>query len=141
MAGTKHQYAVHARIAELEPDPGLGVFDTMTGGETDSTETRHHAGAMGPEEAQGGPRTTTNVVINRQYRHGRDGPLRHKLRPLCGKGHMHVSKQPLDSDGNAIGSPEVFDGILKRVATPEPDSDSGDIAMIEIEMTPNEVVG
>lgn len=120
---------------------GTGTWDTMAGGETDSTETRHHPGAMGPEEALGGPRTVSTVVVTRAYQQGRDGALRHQLRHKAGKARCRVKKQPLDEDGHPQGAPEVFSGILKRIASPEPDSDSGDPAMIEVEMTPDEVVG
>lgn len=138
MAGkTKNQYNVTATV----DGDGLGQFDSMTGGETDSTETRHHPGGMGPEEALGGPRTVSTITIVRAFELGRDGTLRHSLRHKCGKARMRVKKQPLDPDGHPQGAPEVFTGIIKRVMTPEPDSDSGDFATLEVEMTPDEEVG
>lgn len=138
MTGTKHQYSVTASVQGYGP---LGVFDTMTGGETDSTDTKHHPGAMGPEEPLGGPATTSNVVISRNFKFARDRQLRHQLRPLCGKRNLTIKKQPLDVDGHPIGNPEVFTGVLKRIQTPEPDSDSGDMAMVEIEQSTGELVG
>lgn len=134
---TKHQFRV---TASVEGEGSLGLFDTMTGGETDSTESRHHAGGMGPEEALGGPATVSTIVVSRNYRRDRDRNLRKRLRPKCGIADMTVRKQPLDANGHPFGDPEVFTGVLKRIQSPEPDSDSGDAAMIEIEMTPDETV-
>jgi hypothetical protein len=135
---TKHRFRITASVEDYGE---LGVFDAMTGGETDSTDTKHHSGGMGPEEALGGPATTSNTVISRSFRPVRDHPLRKRLRPKCGVKRMRVKRQILDEDGNAFGEPEVFSGILKRVdPINEVDSDSGDAAMLEIEMSTDEQV-
>jgi hypothetical protein len=134
---TRHKFLVTVSVDGED----LGTFDTSAGGETDSTETRHHPGGMGPEEALGGPATVSLITATRAYKHGRDGPLRHRLRNKAGKTRMRLKKQPLDADGHPAGEPEVFSGVFKRVATPEPDSDSGDFSVLELEMTPDETVG
>lgn len=136
---TKHQALI---TASVEGVGDLGTFDTMTGGETDSTDTKHHSGGMGPEEALGGPATTSNVVIARAFKRGRDGAFRKRLRHQVGIKRMRVKRQILDEDGHAFGDPEVFTGIIKRVnPVDETDSDSGDAAMFEIELSTDEGVG
>jgi hypothetical protein len=125
--------------ASVDGDP-LGVFDTFSGGETDSDDTKHRAGAMGPEEALGGPPSVGNITISRLFKTGRDVPIAPKLRPKVGRGTAVITKQLLDKDGNAFGAPEVFRGILKRVQSPEHDSNSSDGAMLELEFVLDEVV-
>jgi hypothetical protein len=139
MSATKHQFLITASAEDIG---SLGVFDSMTGGETDSTDTKHHPGGMGPEEALGGPASTANVVISRIFKRSRDMPLRKQLRRKVGKKRMRVKRQPLDADGHAFGDPETFSGIIKRVSPiDEVDSDSGDAAMFEIELGTDEDVG
>lgn len=139
MGATKHQFLI---TASAEDVGNLGTFDSMSGGETDSTDTKHHPGGMGPEEALGGPASTANVVISRNFRRDRDMPLRKQLRNKIGHKRLRVKRQPLDSDGHAFGEPEVFTGILKRVnPIDEVDSDSGDAAMFELELSTDQLVG
>lgn len=139
MSATKHQFLITASVEDIG---SLGVFDSMTGGETDSAESKHHSGGMGPEEANGGPATTANVVISRAFKRSRDMPLRKQLRRKVGVKRMRVKRQVLDEDGHAFGDPEVWSGILKRInPIDEVDSDSGDTAMLEIELSTDEDVG
>jgi hypothetical protein len=54
---------------------------------------------------------------------------------------MTVTDQPLDADDNAIGAPTVWTGVVKSFNMPDSDSNSNDIAMLEIEMSTDAVVG
>jgi hypothetical protein len=61
----------------------------------------------------------------------------HALLARVGKATIVVKKQPLDVDGNAGAlRPLTYTGKLKRVHPPEPDSESSDAALLELEMTP-----
>jgi hypothetical protein len=120
----------------------LGVFDRKSGGQTDSEETKHRPGGMGPEESLGGFVTMENVVVSRVPRPNVDtGDLLGFLRARVGKAQAQVTEQFLDADGNPIGNPQVFGGILKRVTTPEHDSSSSDKAWLELEVSTHSTVG
>ena len=119
----------------------LGTFDKMTGGTADSEDAKYRPGAMGDEIALGGPATTENVTVTRRYLLERDHALFVTLRNARGRGRVVVRRQPLDADRNPYGDPAVFTGILKAVKAPEPDSMSGDAAMLELEVSTDGAIG
>lgn len=120
----------------------FGVFDSFSGGETDSDDPKHRAGGMGPEEALGGPPSVGNITIARNYRRDRgDAGVVRRLRNNIGRGRAVVRKQSLDPDGNPFGEPDVYRGILKRITPPEHDSNSADPALLEVEVTCDQEVG
>jgi|SRR5215831_11860984 len=112
------------------PDP----FDTFTGADTDSTETKYRPGGMSPEVSLGGATSTANAVVGRNYALGRDDVLMPKLRAAAGKRAATITLQPLDADRNAFGQSEVYRGVLQRVQGPQHDSTSTDAAMMELEV-------
>jgi hypothetical protein len=119
----------------------LGTFDTLTGGESDTTELTYKPGGMAPQVSLGGLVTIGQVVLGRLYVLDRDhqnsnGTGIAWLLSRVGKGQVVVTKQPLDIDGNAFGKPLVYKGTLKRVTPPEVDSQSTDAALVELEVTP-----
>lgn len=124
-------YSVNVRIGGTN----YGVFDKMTGGEVDSEEFKYKPGAMAPPVSLGGTKTVTNVIVSRLYRLERDHDRAQTLINMTGKASVTISKQPLDVDGNAYGSPIVYTGTLKRVGFPEHDSESNNPGMLEIEVT------
>lgn len=113
----------------------LGVFDKCTGGEIDSEEYKYKPGAMAPTVSLGGTKTIGNVIVARLYRLQRDHDRAQWLINRVGKAMCVVSKQPLDTDGNAYGKPIVYRGKLKRVSFPEHDSESNNAALIEYEIS------
>lgn len=117
----------------------LGIWDTKEGGETDSEETRYRPGGM-PEESLGGASTVTQITATRMFRRGRDDRLIKAMRAACGSGAMVLKVINKDEDGNPISTGETYTGVLKRVGPPQVDSNSSDVAMIEIEMTPDAAV-
>lgn len=131
-------------VATLEGYGPLGVFQTKTGGNADSEEVKDAPGGMGPETALGGRQVTENVTIGRRYIPERDGPLKPILRNARGKrfGHLlTITVQPLDSDRNPVGPPDVFTGPIKAFNAPDADSNSSDKAMFEIEQSTDAQVG
>jgi hypothetical protein len=129
------------RVTVVVDGRKLGVWDVMTGGETDSDELKYRPGGMGPQISLGGVVTVGQLIVSRLYTLERDHPLVHWLLGRVGKGKAVVNKAILDPDGNAYGKPLVTKGTLKRVTPPEVDSNAtGDAAVIEIEITPEGVV-
>lgn len=118
----------------------LGIWDKLDGGATDSDELKYSPGAMQPQVSLGGKRTSDNIVISRLYDQLRDHPRTPWLRGRCGRGQVVAIKQPLDVDGNVVGTPEVYYGTLKRCLPPSHDSQSTDAALIELEVTVANIV-
>jgi hypothetical protein len=128
------------RVTVVVDGRNIGVWDVLTGGETDTDELTYKPGGMAPALSLGGVVTVGQVVISRLYTLQRDHVLVHWLLSRVGKGDAVVNKAVLDPDGNAFGQPLVTRGKLKRVTPPEVDSTSTDAATIEIEITPQGVV-
>jgi len=129
------------RVTVIVDGVKLGVFDVLTGGETDSDELKYRPGGMGSVESLGGVVTVGQLIVSRLYKLQRDHLRIHWLLGRVGKGQVVVNKAVLDPDGNAFGKPLVTKGVLKRVTPPEVDSNAtGDAAIIELEITPEGVV-
>lgn len=127
--------------AILDGQP-LGEFAVRSGGQVTSEETKFRPAAMSAQVSIGGPQTVDNVTISRHFDPLRDGAILRTARARAGRGRMTISDQPLDTDGNVFGVPVgVWTGTLMRVAGPEPDANSSDPAMLEIEITPDGTVG
>mgnify|MGYP000981747695 CR=1 FL=1 len=133
------QYNVTVRIEGLA-NPNLGTFDTFSGGEVDSEETKYRPGGMAAQVSLGGSKSVGNVTVSRLYDLSRDHPIVAALIALAGRANMTVTKQPLNVDGSASGAPLVYTGKLKAVTPPDHNSESSDAAMIELEMSSASVV-
>lgn len=120
--------------ATLDGSP-LGVFDKLSGGALDSTETKYKPGGMAPQISLGGSQEASNVVIQRLYVLTRDRPLVPTLLRRAGKGDMIVTKQSLDENGVAFGDPITYKGTLKQVTLPDHDSESNTAALIQLEIS------
>ncbi len=113
----------------------LGVWDTLSGGEADSEETKHRAGGMSVQKAYGGPQIVGNLNIGRVFHRDRDGELIHWMISRTGKGRVSGTRQPLDVDGNPFGPALGYTGVWKKVAPGDVDSDSSDMDMYEAEIS------
>jgi hypothetical protein len=113
----------------------LGVFDTFDGGAADSEEQKYRPGGMDPEITLGGSSSFDNVTIARLYVHERDHDLCRRLMNKAGRATVVVKRQPLDKEGNAFGTPHVYNGTLKACTPPGSDSQSSDPAQMELECT------
>jgi hypothetical protein len=129
------------RVTVVVDGQKLGVFDVLTGGETDSDELKYRPGGMAPVISLGGVVTVGQLIVSRLYKLDRDHSRIHWLLGRVGVGQVTVTKTVLDPDKNAFGKPLVTKGVLKRVTPPEVDSNAtGDAAVIELEITPEGVV-
>lgn len=119
----------------------FGIFDTWEGANVTADNTKHRRGGMGPQVAIGGPVTIEDLTVSRDYDLARDNPNGHWLANAVGRATAVATKQYLDSDGLAFGIPTVITGVLIGYNEPNADSDSGDVAMLEIVINPNGAVG
>jgi hypothetical protein len=113
----------------------LGIFDTFSGGEADSDDTKHRSGGMGDEESLGGPRTRANFTVSRLYRLERDHGQAKMLDAAVGRGEVVAVRTMLDRDKVPFGDPITFTGTLKTFNHPEHDANSSDPKMVSLEVT------
>lgn len=129
------QYNVTVTVKYGGTEKDLGTFDKMGGGEVDSEETKFPPGGMAEEISLGGRKTVGNVTVSRLYDLSRDHGEMGWLIGGVGKADVTVTKTHLDSDGNAWDQPLVYQGKLKAISFPEPDSESSDAALFELEVS------
>jgi hypothetical protein len=113
----------------------LGIFDTFSGGEIDSEETKYRPGGMMPEISLGGARTIGNVTVGRYYDILRDHQVIKWLAARTGAGRGTIGLTPLTVMGERGAEPMVYGGTLKTVTPPETDSMGTDAAIVELEFT------
>lgn len=113
----------------------LGTFDSFSGGEIDSEETKFHPGGLAEQISLGGRRNVNNVTVGRLYDLIRDHPIMGWLAGGVGKADVTVTKTSITVDAQAIANPLVYQGKLKQVTPPEHDSESSDAAMYELEIS------
>src|SRR3990167_8321447 len=127
------QYNVTATVTHNGETRNMGTYDKMGGGEIDSSEKKFYPGGLQPQISLGGKKVVNNVTLSRLYDLERDHSQKGWLIAAVGKGTVVITKTSLDVDGNVFGEPLVYNGTLKQVTFPEPDSESDDGAMIELE--------
>lgn len=116
-------------------------FDTWEGANVTADNTKHRRGGMGAQVAVGGPSTIEDLTLSRDYDLLRDHAIAQWMSSAVGKGRVSASKQYLDSDGVNFGKPIVITGVLVGYNQPNADSDSGDVAMVELVINPDGAVG
>jgi hypothetical protein len=112
-----------------------GVWDAKSGGEADSEETKYREGGGGAQVTLGGQQVMENLTCARLFKLDRDLPRIKRWMNRAGRASVVVTEQFLDRDGNAARVGLTYEGILKRVAPPEHDSESTDAARVEIEVS------
>lgn len=119
----------------------LGTWDTWEGMGVTAENTKHRRGNMGQQVAIGGPKTIEDLTVGRDYDLARDNQNAHWLAGAVGQATAVATKKYLDANGDAYGKPIVITGILIGYNEPGSDSDSADIAMVELVINPNGDVG
>src|SRR6185312_5528181 len=112
-----------------------GVFDTKTGGEVDSEETKYPPGGMLREISLGGRRTIGNITLTRYCDRVRDWPNIKWLCDRVGAARVSIGQTPLDFAGAPGGKQLGYTGTLKKCQPPEPDSTGNDASKLELECT------
>ncbi len=123
-----------AIIVNIDGD-GTGVWDKKTGGARTGNSTKYNPGAMDEEINLGGRPTTDNMTLSRYFDLERDLPQIKRWLNRVGKANVVIVEQYLDSDGNAYGNPVTRRGTLDGCTDPEADSESQDVALVEIEVS------
>lgn len=119
----------------------LGTFESRTGGDTDSQETTVQMGGIGVRRALGGQQTPVNVVVQGLYTDDRAARIKW-LRSRVGKGtNMIVTESRQDGENVAVGDPQVWRCVLKRVKSPDFTSSNANPGMLEMEGTVDGSVG
>ena len=129
------QYNVTVAVSYGGQARDLGTFDKMGGFEVDSEESKFWPGGLAQQISLGGRKNVANGTVSRLYDLARDHGLMGWLLGGVGKASVTVVKTSLDVDGNAYGRPLVYQGKLKTVTPPEPDSESSDPALWEMEVS------
>lgn len=119
----------------------LGVFDTWEGGNVVAPENKMLRGGMLPEIAVPSPASVESITITRDFDNERDEQHAHFLSSGVGKARAELAKWVLDEDDNPYGSPIVVKGIVIAYNHPSHDSDSGDVAMVGLVISPNSTIG
>ena len=127
----KRNYIIYASVDGRD----LGSFDTWTGGDSGSEDTRYTEGG-GQEISLGGKQTRDPITIGRLCKPERDLPIYDWLCSRRGKGTASFRKQFVDDEDNPVGTAIVRTGKLLKVTDPETDSTSSDPSTYELEMSP-----
>jgi hypothetical protein len=120
----------------------MGVWDTLTGGDVEATSTKYRPGGMAREIALGGTSTTNDLNLGRLLSKEDWEFMRGLMtRDRVGRAPAHVSRQPMDDDGNPFGSPLVYTGVLQHVTPGDTDSNSSDAQVWEIVVSVHGSIG
>lgn len=137
MPTSARHWAISASVTYRGETRDFGIFDTWSGGNATSDNTKHRRGAMGSQVTVGGPKTIEDVTITRDYDQVRDHQHAHWLFGCVGRARVVARKSVLDENGVAFGRPLVVSGVLVGYNHPEADSDSGDFAMFGLVVSPD----
>lgn len=114
-----------------------GVWDSRTGGKRAANGTTFKPGNMGPQRSLGGTPSVDTITLARNFVLEVDQPRFARLMAKVGNGRCVCKQLALDPDGNAFGQPIVWTGSLESADAPEHDSNSGDAAMLTVEINPD----
>lgn len=119
----------------------LGLWDTLSGGDVESEETKYRPGGMVPQVSLGGSVTVNNVTLGRLLSRS-DWDFMHALMAnRIGKAKVVIARQPLDADANPFGRPIVYRGVLMSVNPGDTDSNSSDAQVWEITVSTEGSIG
>lgn len=133
MSEIAHRYLVTVSVTNADgTTKNLGTWDRLSGGAATADVTKYRPGGMGAELAFGGLPTYDDLTVARHYDASQDVNDVPYLQGRTGKGKVTVTRQPLNTDGQATGDSLVYSGILSGVTPPDVDSTSADVTMLEI---------
>lgn len=141
--GAEYFRADKARVQVLAVEDGhifdLGVWDTMSGGDSTSTVTKHRPGGMKTQVVLGSFNEIEDIVVTRLY----DETLHSNYVALAertGRLKIVVLYQPLASEQVTKGAQIKYEGVLMGVSRPDHDSESTDAAMLELTIAASNAV-
>lgn len=120
----------------------LGTWDTLKGGDNDSSVVTYRPGGMKAHKVVAGQTTVSPLTLEKSLEMEIDwATIGTLIRANVGKSVATVSRQLLDIDGNPYGAPLLYSGILKQVMPGDTDSMKGDPQMWGIVITPGGQIG
>jgi len=113
-----------------------GKFDSFSGGKGTTSTVRYREGGEAEKKPIGGTKDREPITLSRRYKSERDHPIFKELDRLRGTNGWSLLRHPLDGDGNVIGEPVPYSGVLEAVTPPDSDSNSdGEVAMLTLEFS------
>jgi hypothetical protein len=113
----------------------MGAWDTASGFEVDSEETKYRPGGMADEEVSLGGRVTySNITVTRIFTEWLAG-MHAWMITRVGKARVYIVRYPLTADYVQLARATGAQGTLKRVALPDYDSMGSDAGVVEVEAT------
>lgn len=123
-----------AHVSVVVDGVDRGVWDEMEGGNTSGNAGRYRPSG-GKQQALKGRKSTEPVTV----RTGFDPVVHNKqwYRDRIGKG-MSVTVRARDQDNNPTGEIDTYTGLLDEVNSFTTETDTDDVAMLELVMASNE---
>jgi len=120
----------------------IGTWDTLKGGDNDSTVMNYRPGGMAATKVIGGQTTVSTLTLEKSLEIETDWAIiSNLLRASVGVSAVIISRQLLDPDKNPYGAPLIYTGILKQVTPGDTDSAKGDVQMWGIVVVPAGTIG
>ena len=117
----------------------VGQFDKFTGGDSTATIPKYRPGGMGNEVTYTALPVYADVTLTRVYTIERDQAVVAALRALIGRVYGTVTLQPLDAEGNPLGTPRTYRGRIANVKEGNADSTSSQPRMWTIDFSIEDV--
>jgi hypothetical protein len=115
----------HLITLTADGDPVKDAWQKFEGGNKTTESSKIHPGGMADAVALPGLPDTEDITLTREYDPVRDQAIRRRLDRLANDGAAGVvAVQDLDYKKNAIGTPDIFSGVIKGVGYPQRDSES-----------------
>jgi hypothetical protein len=110
----------------------IGVFDTLTGGDSVAPGAQYRSGGMGIQVSYTTLPKFSDIKITRVLDESVDWELIRTLKQQAGRVAGSVTVQPLDSDGNSYGNSQTSQGMFLGVGSIKVDSNSDTIQTYEL---------
>lgn len=115
----------HTRVTITFPDIEIpGTWARKSGGNITSEARRwHEGGELTQEEIAGGPVSTEDVTVSRNYRYDRDAVILRWAMRNAGRAFGTIAEQDIDAYGDPVGQPFVRQCLLQGVNGKDVDAD------------------
>jgi hypothetical protein len=115
-----------------------GSFQTKSGGDVEVEHTKDFdGGSLKPKAFQGKP-VISDLTIGRAFQVPRDSDVKKALQARLNNGQRFnttVTARPVNEEMGAIGEPQVYEAVLKRVSGQEANANSSQPSRLELVFT------
>lgn len=124
-------------LTEISRDgKSYGKWDAFSGGKGTTNVVRYREAGEAEKKPIAGTKDREPIKLTRRYKVERDHPIFKELDRLRGTSGWSLLRHPTDGDGNVIGAPIPYTGVLEGVEPPDSDSnEDGAVAMITLEFS------